>query len=201
MALVNLNAREKGIRAAFQESVRSHPQLQQHTATCEKILEFYHIKDSTSDQDALLRIISFVTDIMFYAPSVALSQTWEKSYLCHFNEGNPWPGLYQDRANHMLDIAYLWQNFNHTLAEPQKAVARVFADHIISFTAGQEVVPSFMPDQRVTVYGPSSQGFSSCFGHMEDEGITARRTALFRLAEEAGGMDVLLNVVSRFLMG
>lgn len=200
MALVNLNAREKGIRTAFQESVRSHPKLQ-HTAICEGILDFYHIKDSTSDHDAILWIISFVTDIMFYAPSIALAQTWGKSYLCHFNEGNPWPGLYHERANHMLDIAFLWQNFNHTLAEPQKAVARVFADHIIGFTTDQEAVPSFIPGRKVTVYGPSSQGFSSRIGQVDDEDITARRTAIFNLAEAAGGMDVLLDVVSRFLMG
>ena len=200
MALVNLNARERGIREAFQGSVRANPTLQA-TATSQKILNFYGIRDDSSDQDALISIISFITDIMFYAPSVTMAETWETSYLCHFNESNPWEGLYQGRANHMLDIAYLWQNYNHILTKSQKAVARKFAEHVVGFTAGQEPVPNFKLGHQVTVYGPSSQDISSRVSRMDDEEATSRRTAFFKLAEEAGGLDVLLNAASRFLMG
>lgn len=200
MALVNLNAREKGIREAFQGSVRSNSKLQA-TATSQKLLGFYGIREDSSDQDALLSITSFITDIMFYAPSVAMAQKWEMSYLCHFNEGNPWEGLYHGRANHMLDIAYLWQNYNHILTLSQQAVARRFAEHVVTFTAGQEAGPNFKLGHQVTVYGPSSQGITSRVSHMDDEEATSRRTAFFKLAEEAGGLDVLLEAASHFLMG
>lgn len=200
MALVNLNARERGIRKAFQGSVRSNPKLQA-TATSQKILDFYGIREDSSDQDALLSITSFITDIMFYAPSVTMAQTWETSYICHFNEGNPWEGLYRGRASHMLDIAYLWQNYNHILTSPQEAVARRFAEHVVGFTAGQEAGPKFKLGHEVTVYGPSSQGISSQASHMDDEEATSRRATFFKLAEEAGGLDVLLEAASHFLIG
>lgn len=200
MALINLNAREKGIREAFQGSIKSNPNLQT-TATSQRILDFYGIREDSSDQDALFSITSFITDVMFYAPSVKMVQAWEASYLCHFNEGNPWEGLYHGRANHMLDIAYLWQNYNHTLTPAQEGVARVFAEHVVGFTAGREAVPKFKLGHQVTVYGPSCQGISSRVSHMDDGEATSRRTTFFKLAEEAGGLDVLLEAASRFLMG
>ncbi|KEF63725.1 uncharacterized protein A1O9_01703 [Exophiala aquamarina CBS 119918] len=200
MALVNLNAREQGIREAFQSFLKSSPKLKD-SSTAQRILDFYGIQDNTSDQDALHAITSFVTDTMFYTPSVAMARAWQKSYVCHFNEGNPWKGLYQGRANHMLDIAYLWQNFNHTLTQPQQAVAKVFAEHVIGFAAGGEPVPSFQQAQQVTVYGPSSLDIYSLVCQLGDDNVTSRRKAIFRLADEVGGLDVLLDSALHFLMG
>lgn len=148
-----------------------------------------------------MAIILFFTDILFYAPSVAMAKRWERSYVCHFNEENPWEGIYTGQASHMLDIAYLWQNYNHKLTAPQQAVAKTLAENVIAFSAGQEPVPPFNLEQCVGVYGPSSRGatFGAC--QLDDGKETKRRAGFFTSATQiVGGLDALLDAALAFLM-
>ncbi|CAG9975614.1 unnamed protein product [Clonostachys byssicola] len=197
-ALVNLNNRQDGINAAFTKSIRESL----GDAAASKLLDAYRISPETSDIDTLEKIISFVTDASFYAPAVKLGQAWPGlSYLCHFNERNPWDGIYKGRANHLLDVAYMWGNYNQKYTNQNWTVARALAEDMVRFTAGKGSLPSFNKEGNVvTIYGPSDDNISSKHSTLGAED-TGRNHAFFRLADEVGGLDACLDAMVRFLQG
>jgi len=199
--LINLNAREKGIAAAFVASVEKS--LGAEAAS--KLLGFYSISRDTPDAEALISIIQFVTDISIYAPAVKLAESWSgPSYLGHFNERNPFEGLYKGRANHLLDIAYLWGNYNQKYTKQNWTVARALAEDLVAFVNGKDDLPVFKGgegeagERLVTIYGPSEENISSKTERLGTE-ATGRNHGIFALAEEAGGLDVLLDAMGAFL--
>ncbi|EXJ66472.1 uncharacterized protein A1O5_10624 [Cladophialophora psammophila CBS 110553] len=196
-ALVNLNPRERGIRKAFQDSIRSSLGENRSKA----LIDFYKITDGTPDSTALRLITDFISDVMFFAPSIAFANAWDMSFVGHFNEGNPWEGLYQDRANHMLDIAYLWQNFNDKFTLQQEAVSTTFARDVVAFTASLDRLPPFKSERKVTVYGPSRAGITSDVKDVDDEATGRKYKKFFKMADEVGGLDAVLDAAGTFLMG
>jgi hypothetical protein len=107
---VNLHARENtiisDITAAAQKALGE---------AGNHVLDAYNIVLGTPPSTAVERAVEFVTNVAFCAPAITLAETWPgKSYVCHFNKGKPFSGLYEGRASHLLDTAYLWGNFNQT---------------------------------------------------------------------------------------
>lgn len=174
-------------------------------AAC-KLLWFYDISEDTPDSKALLSIIQFVTDISFYAPAVKLAGSWPgPSYLGHFNERNPFEGLYKGRASHLLDTAYMWGNYNQKYTKQNWIVARAMAENLVSFVNGTDNLPVFNGSsgdvdgkKLVTVYGPSEENVSSKVEQLGTE-ATCRNHRIFGLANEIGGLDVLLDAMVAFL--
>ncbi|KAF7555501.1 hypothetical protein G7Z17_g2139 [Cylindrodendrum hubeiense] len=195
-ALVNLNFREQGIKKAF--SNYAHESLGEESAS--KLLNFYGINSATADSEALESIIQFITEIAFYAPSIKLAEAWPGPvFLGHFNERNPWDGPYKGKTNHLLDIAYLWGNYNQSYTRQNWTVARALAEAVVSFVSEKGSLPEFKPENSlVTVYGPSEENISSHVVGWDDE-RTRRNDAIFQLADELGGLDMLLETAQGFL--
>lgn len=64
-----------------------------------------------------------MSDILFYALSIALAGFWEKSYVFIFDEGNPRDGLYNVQVNR---FAFPWQNFIDRLTKQQESCRNCF---------------------------------------------------------------------------
>ena len=82
----------------------------------------------------------------------------KKAYVFHFNEPNPWPGRYQGVATHILDAAFLFQNYNEFLDDAQQESTRAFGEDFIDFVVGKEPFPPYVAAEGgAMVYGPGEQ--------------------------------------------
>src|SRR5882724_11559116 len=98
----------------FIASVTKH--LAPHPGVADALLASYGITASMAHDDALQAILNFITDIGFLAPTLTYARGWPgKSYVYCFNERNPWEGRFKGHASHILDVAFLFQNFNDAL--------------------------------------------------------------------------------------
>jgi len=156
------------------------------------LLSSYRISPSTSDEEALLSIIRFASEIGFYLPVIAMAEGWPKSkynkvFLWHFNEGIPWEGRFKGEAGHILDVAYLFQNYNEHLSVEQKAVARAFGEDFIEFVNGDDPWP---PTEANTmgarVYGPSSEGITTTYVKSEIPAAVGRGSTAAELGGNVG---------------
>ncbi|KAF2467467.1 carboxylesteras-like protein [Lindgomyces ingoldianus] len=204
IAWMGLDARNPGIASKFVESVNKT--LSSHPEAASTLLSSYKISESTNDDEAVLSILKFATDISFYAPALAFAKGWpqtkeNKFFLYHFNEGNPWEGRFKGEAGHILDVAFLFQNFNEFMNEEQKAVARAYAEDFVEFVNGSDPWPPVEGGKMgARVYGPSSAGISAKYvasGNPEEVG---RRTHVLKLGEMAG-FDSILDVFQNFFRG
>ncbi|KAH7345884.1 Alpha/Beta hydrolase protein [Pyrenochaeta sp. MPI-SDFR-AT-0127] len=199
-----LNARKAGITQEFIASVNATLASQPETAAL--LLSLYNISPTTSDDDALLSILRFASEISFYAGTHAFARGWpntkdSKFFLYHFNEGIPWPGPFQGEAGHILDVAYLFQNYNEHLAGEQKKVAKAFGEDFINFVNGEDPWPPVQGDQmRARVYGPSSEGVTTRYVQDGKPEHVGREERVLKLAELAGYdniQEVFLNFFQR----
>ncbi|KAF5844230.1 hypothetical protein GGP41_002800 [Bipolaris sorokiniana] len=164
-AYTMLDARKPGISQAFINSCNKTLSAQPEVAT--ELLAAYNITASTSDDEAILAFVRFASDICFYAASRAFAQGWPntsetKLFLYHFNEGIPWEGRFKGEAGHILDVAYLFQNFNEHLDDAQLKVAREYGQDFIKFVNGENPWPPVHQDElSAKVYGPSAEGVTS----------------------------------------
>jgi carboxylesterase type B len=153
----------------------------------EKILQAYDINPSLSDKEGLYRILKFSTDINFFAPAIALAKGWSgKAYVYHFNEPNPWDGEWKGEAGHVLDVAYLFQNYNELLDDAQRQVAVTFAGDFIKFMNGKGVWATFGNKEGAQVYGPSGKGVTSEYVEGVAGENSGRRNTIYELAEDVG---------------
>lgn len=192
-----LKPREIGVAKKFAESTaRSLIDM----AASESLLEAYDISPSTSDQEAVTSILKFATDIGFYASAICMAQSWPgRAHIYHFNEPNPWDGPHKGESNHILDVAFLFQNFNEKLSEAQKRTAELFGKHFISFVAGAEPFPPYAAKQGgAQVYGPPAGRVGFITGL--DTSAYGRRDAVWRLTERVS-LDELSAAWDNFLGG
>ncbi|KAK2668161.1 NAD(P)-binding domain [Fusarium oxysporum f. sp. vasinfectum] len=133
-AQVSPNAREAGIGKAFREYASNY--LSQESL--EKLLQLYKFHPHTEDSASVKLLTNFITDIMFFAPVVVMAGHWPGfATVGLFNEHNPWEGPYKGQANHLLDVAYTWGNYNEVYKKDNWTVARALAESVISFTCGE----------------------------------------------------------------
>ncbi|OJI91469.1 hypothetical protein ASPTUDRAFT_198432 [Aspergillus tubingensis CBS 134.48] len=137
-------------RKSFERSLGSAEKAQ-------LVMTEYGIREESDGQEAYDRILTFVTDLCFFLPILHYGHCWSgQAYLYNFNEPNPWDGRWSGRSNHILDVAFLFQNYNERLSEPQQAVAIQFAEDLITFAHGGDPWKPFKwetKDLHVRVYG------------------------------------------------
>ncbi|CZR65553.1 related to carboxylesterase [Phialocephala subalpina] len=123
-----LHPRKAGCRAAFTTSIqKSLPDAG------DSVLQAYNIRSDISDDEAFLGILNFANDIAFHAPTLTFAKGWlGKKFAYYFDEPNPWDGPWKGgRATHVLDVAYIFQNYNEFLDDEQKVVAERFAESLL----------------------------------------------------------------------
>lgn len=202
LSYLALDARNPGIAQKFMDSVNKSF-ISQPSAAAE-LLSTYNITQETSDDEAMLSILRFATEAAFYAPARAFAAGWPSSskfFLYHFNEPIPWEGRYKGEAGHILDVAFLFQNYNENLDEKQKKVARAYAEDFINYVNGEDPWPAVhdgKPSARV--YGPSSDGITTKYVEDGKPSEVGRNDRILKLGEQFG-FDNLLNAFQNFMEG
>lgn len=191
--------RKAGIASSFVQSATKTLGAQSELATT--LLETYGIRSETPDDEALIKILEFATDIGFTAPVLEMAHGWPTTaFVYHFNEPNPWDGPYKGKSTHILDVAFLFQNYNDYLSLEQRKSAEKFAKDLIAFVNGHDPYPNHVPAQGGgQLYGPpAEEGNAFVQGpKLEDYG---RSSKIFRFAGEPG-MDRLSAVWDQFAVG
>ncbi|KAL2785114.1 hypothetical protein BJX66DRAFT_315462 [Aspergillus keveii] len=141
---------------------------------------------------------------MFYSSAEIIASAWpiSRSYLYHFNEPNPWPGRWRGHPSHLTDLAFLWQNYDETLAPLSRRVSQLFSADLISFINGRapwrayRTVSGNLPMART--YGPSRELLvaSVVVARSWD---CRRRACIWQFIEEIGA-DLLYDMVMRSLV-
>ncbi|KAM0548762.1 hypothetical protein ACHAPJ_009758 [Fusarium lateritium] len=193
-AVLTLFPKMEGIKDRFQESMR----LSLGQETAEAISKYYGLTDVTNDAEALDKIVGFLSDVQFHGASLAVAEIWPEAFVGYFNEGNPWAGPFYGQANHLLDVAYLWQNFNLRLSEKQVEVAESFASDIIRFAAKTELLPNWKDTRQAVSWGPSEEGLVRS---VETSGSPRlkRDGSFMEISQSWGGLEALLQAGSTFI--
>ncbi|CZR51768.1 related to carboxylesterase [Phialocephala subalpina] len=195
-----LGPRTIGIGKTFSESIEKT--LAAQPGAAEKLRHTYKITPDLEDRIALRNVLQFATDIGFFATGVTWARGWPgKAWMYHFNEPNPWEGEWKGESGHVLDVAYLFQNYEEHLTQAQKSVSKQFLEDFISFMNGKTRWPAFGDGQEgAMTYGPS--GDQKCWEYVE--GITSeksgRKNTIFALAESIG-IEELSAAWGNFLSG
>ncbi|KAF2750997.1 carboxylesteras-like protein [Sporormia fimetaria CBS 119925] len=204
LAYMGIDALKPGVASKFIASVTNS--LGPHTSSSQSLFDAYYITPETSDEDAILSILRFASEVSFYAPARAFAQGWpctpeNKFFLYHFKEGIPWAGRFQGEAGHILDVAFLFQNYNDELAEEQKQVATAYARYFIEYVNGGEPWPSVVDSSfNARVYGPSKDGVTATYSADGKPEAVGRDKRVLELGEEVG-FDKLLDAFQKFFQG
>jgi carboxylesterase type B len=204
LAYTVLDARNPGIAAKFVDSVNKS--LSDRPEVAKQLLSSYNITASTDHDEALLSILRFATEVCFYAPALAFAKGWpqtkeNKCFLYQFNEGIPWEGRFKGEAGHVLDVAFLFQNFNEFLSDEQKAVARQYGEDFIEFVNGNDPWPPVEGGKMgAQVYGPSSERITAEYVPSGEPEKVGRDGRVLKLGEMAG-FDTLSEVFQNFFQG
>lgn len=185
---------KKNIAARFFSALNQA--LPEQSDIAKELAQKYGIVDGAPDDEAFPHVLEFINDIGFAAPAVAYTRGWPGTvYRYFFNEENPWDGPWKGRASHILDLAYLYQNYNDFLSEDEKAVAKMLAEDFFKFCYGHPPWQA-IDDQTgfaARVYGPSSKNriadtTMEAFGEESQ-----RRGILFEFADRIS-LDALAKV-------
>ncbi|PVI02247.1 carboxylesteras-like protein [Periconia macrospinosa] len=180
--------------------------LSAHLSALTTLLTSYNITPTTPDNEALLSILRFTSEITFYASARAVAQGWPKSasskvYLYHLNEGTPWEGRFQGEAVHIFDVALLFQNYNGELEKAQRKIARGYGEDFVRFVNGEEPwKPVEEGKFSARVYGPVKEGKGVEFVESGEPEKVGRSETVLKLGEEVG-FDTVMDVLSNFLQG
>ncbi|KAF2869112.1 carboxylesteras-like protein [Massariosphaeria phaeospora] len=174
------------LASAFITSLTENLSSQSST---EAVLHAYNITPLTSDDAARQSLIEFASDIAFHAPVVAFAQSWPgRTYCYNFNEPNPWDGPFKGDSTHVLDAAFLFQNFNEKLDPRAREVAVELAKSFIEFANGGAPWQEYDKETGgVMAFGPSEKQVKRL---VDRNGWgNERRDVLFKLKEE-GKIDL-----------
>ncbi|KAM0552404.1 hypothetical protein ACHAPJ_007964 [Fusarium lateritium] len=203
MAYSGLLARKVGIAAAFR--ARAAKTLNDHPNTLESLLKHYSLDEalaSTLNEDeAFLNVLKLINDVAFFMPAFEMASNFPKdAFLFSFNEPKPWDGLFKGHASHILDVAFLFQNFNQFLDETQRASAITFATDIVTFANGE--APWQPLNSSVSGSAFYSDGKREFLESPSAQQVGRNAFILEIGRDEAGpGMDVLKQLVTDFLAG
>ncbi|PYH96620.1 carboxylesterase [Aspergillus ellipticus CBS 707.79] len=168
------------------------------------ILVGYGFTAEAADEVAFSAILDYLTDVFALAPVLTYAQGWKgRAHVYYFNEGNPWDGPFKGRASHILDLAYLFQNFREFLTPDQEMVGATFAVDFFKFCHGIEPWPAVLGGDiqkgfTARTYGPSSQGSVAGLVPQAYGGESQRRSTLFDLSDKVS-LDELASVGTLFL--
>ncbi|TDZ13650.1 Lipase 5 [Colletotrichum orbiculare MAFF 240422] len=190
---VALPQRRENIAAAFTQSVTST--LGDAPDVAAKLLKAYGIDDgSKSDEEAFINVLQLASDIGFQAPARRFAASFPgDSYLVEFAERNPWDGPFRGFGTHVLDVAFLFQNYNEHLDAGQRASAELFAADVVDFTYGKVAWEKHKDGNGLAVYQNGTRAYKE-----GDAGTTQRYRSLMELGEVVG-LDALMGVWEKFL--
>ena len=193
-----LGHKKSGAGKSFCSAIRKA--LSEYPSEAEDLLAAYEITAELPDDPAFHAITLFGTDITFHAPTMAFAKGWpSEAYVFHFNSPNPWEGPSKGVAGHVLDVAFLFQNYNEFLSSEQKNIAKSFAGQVIDFAAGQAPFPPYDPDDvGAMVLGPPVTGAE--FKQTSDLESLGRRATLLPIASRVG-YDRLIQAWLGFMSG
>lgn len=183
--------------AALNGNVGSHPEIAQ------RILDTYQVSEGTPDNEAILSILKFFTDILFHSSTISFARGWNgNAHVYYFNEGNPWDGPWKGRANHILDVIYFFQNLGEFLTPEQKQVGETFAEDFFKFCHGIAPWPAITPGTidagfSARIYGPSQKGTMTSVAQQAFGGETLRRSVLYECSSVVA-LDDLAKVFVTF---
>ncbi|KAE8367312.1 Alpha/Beta hydrolase protein [Aspergillus caelatus] len=169
----------------------------------QRILSEYGIGKGMTDEKALPAVLNYINDICFFAPVLTLTRGWRgNSHVYYFNEGNPWEGPWKGKATHILDVAYLTQNFQEFMTPSQQLVATTYAEDFLKFCHGTNPWPAVTDGDITTnftarVYGPSSEGHGVGLVSEPYRGESHRRSILFD-CNDVVSLDDLARVFDVF---
>lgn len=154
-----------------------------------------------TDDEALLHVLKFISDVSFFLPAVEMASNFPKdAFLFCFNEPNPWGGLFKGHASHILDVAFLFQNYNQFLEEAQRKNATGLAMDVITFANGRAPWKPFNSGNGEAAF--YSNGKRGICGHSFGEESGRSRFILDLAQDKTGpGADGLLQVFTDFMMG
>lgn len=192
-----LLSRLPGIAEAFRASATKT--LHDHPDTLSSLLDQYSLTESATstatDHEVMFNIVRFISDVAFLMPAIELAATAScESFVLAFNEPNPWDGLFKGHASHIMDVVFLFQNYNAHLDEKQRAIAVTFGEDIIKFTNGEAPWKAFNRGQHgFAVYENGTKSFT--------EPASAKMHPIFVLGkdEKGPGMDRLMEVFTNFI--
>ncbi|KAL3477482.1 Alpha/Beta hydrolase protein [Aspergillus californicus] len=179
--------------------------LTSQPAVSKQILKSYGLADENiDDETAFPTVLNFINDVLFFTPVLTFAQGWKgNAYVYYFNEGNPWEGTWKDQPNHILDLAYLFQNFRQFLSPSQQAVACAFAEDFFKFCHGQAPWPAVSKGSvtegfTARSYGPSSRNsvagmVTNAFG-----GQSQRRSNIHDYADQVS-FDEIAKILNVFM--
>ncbi|ETS80066.1 hypothetical protein PFICI_07595 [Pestalotiopsis fici W106-1] len=197
-----LMPRKSGLGAAFRDVASKT--LEMHPEALNAVLEHYSLTEAaekTLTEDQVFRnVLQYISDVAFFAPAIELATGFRNtSYVYAFNEPNPWDGLFKGEASHILDVVFIFQNYNEYLSETQRVSAVSFGQDVIMFANGEAPWKSFSPGQHGTaVY----EGGTRTFAEPPEIAATKRDAFLFELTRSSGGVttEKLLQVFNSLMM-
>jgi len=161
----------------------------------ETLLSAYGLVPELEDNDALDRILDIFSAVVFYVPAQIYSKAFQgRSYLLHFDQKNSFDGPLHGRASHILDVAYLFQNFNEHLTSTEVQVAEIFTEKMIAFIAGQKPWKNYDEAGTAFILG---DGLAQELSFSEYKG---RKTVIWKIVEEVGA-DKLISVLFAYMSG
>ena len=119
-------------------------------------------------------------------------------YMYRFNEGNPWPGQWQGKATHILDLVFVTQNFNEFLSDAQKQMAERFAEDVIKFVNGKEPWTPWKSERKMANVLLAEKPKGNVVEDVPEK--TGRSQIVLDLAEEVG-FDRLNDAFNEFMKG
>ncbi|BCS25309.1 uncharacterized protein APUU_50020S [Aspergillus puulaauensis] len=136
-----LNRDKDGIVPAFRELLTKSLGSAESAG---QVMAAYAISENLNSDDRLKAILQFANGICFFLPVLNYGHCWSgHAFIYHFNEPNPWDGPWKCYASHILDIAYLFLNYNESWSVSQCTVAVQFAKDLIAFSNGRAAWPAF----------------------------------------------------------
>ncbi|KAK6222286.1 hypothetical protein LQW54_000986 [Pestalotiopsis sp. IQ-011] len=197
-----LAARKSGLGAAFRAVATKV--LGENPNALNSVLEHYNLTEAaelTLTEDQIFRnVLQYISDVAYFAPAVELANGFKNtSYMYAFNEPNPWDGMFKGEASHILDVAFIFQNYNEHLGETQRASAVTFGQDVIKFTSGEAPWKSFSPGQHGSaVY----DGGIRTYAEPSENSATERDGFVLELAKSSDGITTqkLLQVFSSLMM-
>ncbi|KAL1889728.1 hypothetical protein Sste5346_008714 [Sporothrix stenoceras] len=192
-----LDHRKAGLLDIFHKSLTTSLKDQRAVNVLEQA---YGITPGEPDYIIVRNILRWATDIGFHAPARTMAHNWPgPAFLYHINAPNPWNGLWQGEACHIMDVVLLFQNYNEQLPPEQQVLARQFAAAIAAFAAGEEPFPSHHEKPcGAMVYGPPAA--SLAFIVHDNAAAFGRRDDVAKLTETCS-LDAQMDAWNRFLAG
>lgn len=195
---MGLAQRKAGIADALATSLQTHLAA----AAADAVLRSYGIGTTKDDDEAMKLVIDLATDIAYVTPALAYARSFPgKAFAYQFDEPNPWEGRLKGMSTHMLDAAYLFQNFNLKMSQEAQQVAKAIAVDFVKFAHGKSPWVVFdSTEGQVRTYGPSGKVTVDV---VSDNGWdSGRRDILWKLSEEGKiDLDELSVAWNMFITG